>query len=154
MDSFCQEISALASPTALFRSGALINERLRTAVPVVGILGQNFEKLALSTKQHKRLIHGDARQPGRESRLFLKVVEMKEGLVKALLRHIFGILPVIGYPLRHGENSLLVTENPFPESLSISVLCGSHQRAVGVFAYSGSIRRFHYSSPSHPSATR
>ncbi len=72
---------------------------------------------------------------------------MKEGLVKTLLRRIFGILPVIRYPLRHGENSLLVTKNQFLKSLRVSALCGSHQRAVRVFVYTGSARRFHESDP-------
>src|SRR6266446_4563929 len=72
---------------------------------------------------------------------------MKEGFVKTLLHDIFGILPVIRYPLRHGQNSLLVTKNQFLESLRISALCGSDQRAVRVFVYTGSTRRFHESDP-------
>jgi hypothetical protein len=75
---------------------------------------------------------------------------MKEGLVKAFLRHIFGILPAIRYPLRHGQNSLLVTKNQLLESLRISALCGSHQRAVGVFVYIRCTRRFHWSDPPPP----
>ena len=75
---------------------------------------------------------------------------MKEGLVKTLLRHIFGILPVIGYPLRHGENSLFVTKDQFPESLRISALCGVNQRTVGVLVYTRSTRRFHESDPPPP----
>src|SRR3989442_11218484 len=75
---------------------------------------------------------------------------MKENLVKTFLRHIFGILPVIRYPSRHGENSLLVTKNQFLESLRISALCGSHQGAVRVFVYTGSARRFHESDPPPP----
>src|SRR5437879_7818742 len=72
---------------------------------------------------------------------------MNEGFVKTLLRHIFGILPVIRYPLRHGENSLLMAKNQFLESLRISALCGSHQRAVRVFVYTHSTRRFHEADP-------
>src|SRR6266849_2785073 len=72
---------------------------------------------------------------------------MKEGFVKTLLHDIFGILPVIRYPLRHGQNSLLVTKNQFLESLRISALCGSDQRAVRVFVYTSSTRRFHESDP-------
>src|SRR5467141_3212309 len=75
---------------------------------------------------------------------------MKENLVKTLLRHIFRILPVIRYPLRHGENSLLVTKNQFLESLRISALRGSHQRGIGVFVYTGCTRRFHESDPPPP----
>jgi hypothetical protein len=80
----------------------------------------------------------------------LKGVEMNEGFVKTLLRHIFGILPVIRNALRHGENSVPVTKNQFLESLGISALCGSHQRIVGVFVYTGCPRRFHESDPPPP----
>jgi len=80
----------------------------------------------------------------------LKGFEMKEGFVKALLCHIFGILAVIGYPLRHSENSLPVTKNQFLESLRISALCSGHQRAVGVFAYIGCTRSFHEIDPLPP----
>jgi hypothetical protein len=80
----------------------------------------------------------------------LKGGKMKEGLVKTLLRHIFGILPVIRYPLRHGENSLLVTKNQFLESLPISALCGSHQRTIGISVYTGCTRHFHESDPPLP----
>src|SRR5258708_20269062 len=72
---------------------------------------------------------------------------MQEGLVKALLRHIFRIFPIIRYPLRHGENSLLVTKNQLVKGLRISALCGSHKRAVGVFVYADSKRRSHESEP-------
>jgi len=110
-------------------------------------LGQDFENSSPSTEQHERFIHGDACQPSREARLFLEGVEMKEGLVEALLYYIFGIFPVIRYPSRHGENSLLVTKNQSLESLLISALCGSDQRAVGVFVYATSTRRFHKANP-------
>src|SRR5258708_26273241 len=107
--------------------------RLRTRLrAIVRVLAQDFDNSSPSTEQHERFIHGDACQPSREPRLFLKPVEVKEGFVETFLRHIFRILPVIGYPLLHGENSLLVTKNQFFESLSVSALCGSHQRAVGV----------------------
>jgi hypothetical protein len=72
---------------------------------------------------------------------------MKEGLVKTLLRHIFGILPVIRYPLRHGENSLFVTKNQFLESVRISALCGCHQRAVGFSVNITCTNGFHNSVP-------
>src|SRR5260370_7259416 len=72
---------------------------------------------------------------------------MQEGLVKALLRHIFRIFPIIRYPLRHGENSLLVTKNQLVKGLRISALFGSHKRAVGSFVYADSKRRSHESEP-------
>src|SRR6266446_6850909 len=72
---------------------------------------------------------------------------MKEGLVKTLLRHIFGILSVIRYPLRASKSSLLVRKNQFLESLSISAIYGSDQRAVRVFICACSTRRFHESDP-------
>jgi len=70
--------------------------------------------------------------------------------MKALLRHVLGILPVIGYPLRHGENFLPVTKKQFLESLRLSALCGSDQRGVRVFVYTGCTRRFHESDPPPP----
>jgi len=51
---------------------------------------------------------------------------MKEGFVKALLRHIFCVLPVIRYVLCHVDNFLSVTKNQFLERLRISTLRGSH----------------------------
>src|SRR5260370_24615123 len=74
-------------------------------------------------------------------------MEMKENFVKTLLRHIFRIFPIIRYPLRHGENSLLVTKNQLVKGLRISALCGGHKRAVGVFVYDDSKRRSHESEP-------
>src|SRR5438309_8582903 len=106
-------------------------------------LGQAFDNSTPSTEQHERFIHGNAGQPSREPGPLLKGVEMKEGLVKTLLRHILSIFPVIRNALRHGEHSLPVTKNQFLESLRISALCGSHQRAVRVLIYTGSTRRFH-----------
>src|SRR5258707_15593967 len=75
---------------------------------------------------------------------------MKESLVKTFLRHIFGILPVKCNGLRHRQNSLPVTKNQFLESLRISALCGSHQRAAGEFVYTGRTRRFHECDPPPP----
>jgi hypothetical protein len=46
--------------------------------------------------------------------------------VKTLLRHIFGILPVIRYALRHSDNFLPMTKNQFFESQRISALRCSH----------------------------
>jgi hypothetical protein len=94
-----------------------------------GLPGKTSKTPRLRRSNMKCFIHGDACQPSREPRLSLKLVEMKESLVKTLLRHIFGILPVIRYPLRHGEDFLLVTKNYFLESLSISAL-SRRQRAV------------------------
>jgi hypothetical protein len=75
---------------------------------------------------------------------------MNEGLVKALQRHIFGILAVIGYPLRHGKNSPVVTKNQSLESLRISALCGSYQRLIGVVFYTRCAKRIHESDPPPP----
>src|SRR5260370_2796913 len=72
---------------------------------------------------------------------------MQEGLVKGLLRRMLRIFPIIRYPLRQGENSLLVTKNHLVKGLRISALCGSHKRAVGVFVYADSKRRSHESEP-------
>jgi hypothetical protein len=75
---------------------------------------------------------------------------MKEGFVKALLRHIFGILAIIGYPLRHGKNSPVVTKNQSLESLCISALCGSYQRLVGVVVYARCAKHIHEPDPPPP----
>jgi len=68
---------------------------------------------------------------------------MSEGLVKALLDNIFGILPVPCYPLCHGECSTFVAGNQLLESLHISALCGSHQRAVRFLVCARCTRRCH-----------
>jgi hypothetical protein len=65
----------------------------------------------------------------------LKVVEVEENLVKRLLHNIFGIIPTIRYPLRHGENSSFVTKNQLFESLCIASLRRSHQHTVGVLIH-------------------
>jgi hypothetical protein len=80
----------------------------------------------------------------------LKTAKVKEGLLQTLLRHIFGILAVIRYPLRHGEHGLLVTQNQSLERLRISALCGSYQRLVGAFVYPRCAERFHESDPPPP----
>jgi hypothetical protein len=75
---------------------------------------------------------------------------MKEGFVKALLRHIFGVLRVFGYPLRYGENPLPVTENQFLERLHITALYGGNQHAVGVILDIDCASHFHEFDPPLP----
>src|SRR5713101_4013205 len=128
----------------------MVNECRGSRYAIVRALRQDFEKSPPSAQQHERFIHGDAGQPTGEPRLFLKGAEVKEGLLKTLLGHIFGILPVIRYPLRHGKNSLLVTKNQFLKSLCISALCGSDQRGVRVSVYTDSTSSFHESEPPPP----
>jgi hypothetical protein len=141
-------LRTLASRTGLFGIGTLVDEYLRGGRhAVVRTLGQVFENCAPSTQQHEGFIHGDARQPSREPRLFLKVVEVKEDLVKRFLHNIFGILPIIRYSLRNGEDSPFVTKNQLVESLCISTLCGSHQHAVGVFIHITRPKLLHTSIP-------
>jgi hypothetical protein len=96
------------------------------------------------------LIHGDACQPSRKLRLFLKVAEVEENLVKTVLHNIFCVLAVIRYPQRHGKNSPFVTKNQFLEGMRIPALCGSHKRAVGVLAYITSTKDLHNSLPPRP----
>jgi hypothetical protein len=99
----------LASRTRLFGIGTSVDEYLRNGFHIfVSALRQVFENTSPSTQKHEGFIHGDARQPGRESRLFFKVIEVKENLVKRLLQNFFGILPVIRDPLRYSENSALI----------------------------------------------
>jgi hypothetical protein len=95
----------------------------------------------------KGFVHGNAGQPSRELRLFLKRPKMEENFLKSVLHYIFGILVVIGYPLRHGKNYPFVAKNQFLESLHVSVLGGSHKRDVGAFVYTGCLKRCHESIP-------
>jgi hypothetical protein len=148
IDRRSQELRPLALPTGFFRIRSLVNECLQVAVRTVfRALWQDFDDSPPSTKQHEGLIHDNACQPGREPCFFLKVVEMKENLVKTLLRHVLGVLLVSGNALRHGKNSLLVTKNQFLESLLISVLGGGNKRFVGIFVRAGRARRCHESGP-------
>ena len=128
----------------------MVNECRGTLHSIARALRQDFEKTLPLAQQHERFIHGDARQPSGEPRLFLKGIEMKEGLVKTLLGYIFSILAIIRYPLRRGENSVLVANNQFFESSRISAPGGNHQRTVRVFVYSGCKSRVHESDPSPP----
>jgi hypothetical protein len=77
----------------------------------------------------------------------LKVVEVKENLVKRLLHNIFGIIRTIRDSLRHGKNSSSVTKNQLFERPRIPALCGSHQDAVGVFVHTTLAKLFHNSQP-------
>jgi hypothetical protein len=77
----------------------------------------------------------------------LKVVKMKESLVKTLLHHIFGILAIVRYPLRHGQHSPLVTKNQFLEGERLCTLGSGHQRSVGVLGHSTRTNGFHSSVP-------
>src|ERR1700686_4411490 len=138
----------LALRTDLFGIGTLVDEYLRDGLhTVVSALGQDFENSPPSAQQHQGFIHGDARQPGRESRLFFEGVEVKENFVKRLLHNIFGIFPIICYSLRHRQNSPFVTKNQLFESSCIPTLCGSHQPAVGVFIHTTRTKVFHNSVP-------
>jgi hypothetical protein len=49
---------------------------------------------------------------------------VKERFVKTVLHHIFGVLVVIRYSLRHGKEFPLVTKSQFLEGLRISGFCG------------------------------
>jgi len=149
IDRFGQNFRALALQARFFGIEILVNEHLQTRLhPIVRILGQDFDNSPPSPEQHERFIHRDACQPSRELGFFLKSVQMKKCFVKAFLRHVFSIFPVIRNALRDGENFLAVTKNQFLESLRISTLCGGHQRFVGMFVRSCCAKRFHESNPS------
>ena len=62
--------------------------------------------------------------------------------MKRLLHNILGILAIIRYSLRHGKNSPSVTNNQFFDGPSISMPCGRHQHAVGVFIHITRMKRF------------
>jgi hypothetical protein len=71
----------LAARTRFFGIGTSVDEYLQGRFHTfVSALGQVFENSSPSTKQHEGFIHGDARQPGRESRFFFKVIEVKKTL--------------------------------------------------------------------------
>src|ERR1019366_2929050 len=110
MDRFSQELRAFTPPTGLFGAWTQVNEfpggRLQIIVMAVW---QDFVDSSPSAQQHEGFIDDDGSQPGSESRRFLKAPEMKKGLVKTLLHHIFGILPVVRYPLRRGKDVSLMT---------------------------------------------
>src|ERR1700681_3828843 len=72
---------------------------------------------------------------------------MKESLVKTLLHHIFGILAIVRYPLRHGKHSPFVTKNQFLEGERLPTLCSGHQRSVGVFGHTTRTKGFHSPVP-------
>src|ERR1039458_4441477 len=101
MDRFGQEFRTLIPPTGLFRAWIQVNQLQGSGLQIIVMdVWQNFEHSAPSAQQHECFIHDDGSQPGRESRLFLKAIEMKKSFVKTFLYHIFGILPVVRYPLR------------------------------------------------------
>ena len=109
IDRFGQEFPALAPPTSLFGTWTIVHEGLRNRFQsVVGAIRKDFKDSPPSAQQHEGFVHGDASQPGRELRHFLKIIEMKKSLVKTFLDNIFGILVVIGYALRHSEDPPLV----------------------------------------------
>src|SRR4029077_9390094 len=148
VDRFAQKVAALAPPAGFFRGGTPVHKYLRNRLPaIVRAVWQDFETSPPFPQYHEGFIHGDACQPGGKLRLFLEGVEMKEGLVKALLRDIFSILAVFRYALRHGKNSLLVARNQFLEYLRIPNLCGSHQLDVGDFVDVARAKRVHDPEP-------
>src|SRR5258708_8114482 len=75
---------------------------------------------------------------------------MKESLVKALLHHIFGILPVVGYTWRQGKSSTFVRKHQLLEGVRLSTLCCGHQFGVGVLVYANCTKRSHESVPLWP----
>src|SRR5260370_13032856 len=102
--------SSTSQNDSLHRSSSFgLRRTCRADSPQEPRIHQYFENSPPSTQQHEGFIHGDACQPIGEPRVFLKVVEMKESLVKALLHHIFGILPIVGYPLLRGKNAPFAT---------------------------------------------
>src|ERR1700692_191025 len=138
----------LASGTGFFGIGTSVDECLRDGFHTfVSAVGQVFENSSPSTQQHEGFIHGDARQPGRKSRFFFKLIKVKENLVKRLLQNFFGILPVIRDPLRYSENSPLMTNKQSLECLSISALYCGYQETGGVLIQVRGTKVVHNSVP-------
>jgi hypothetical protein len=126
-----QQFPPFAPPARFFRARAVVDEGLPARLRiVVRAPREYFESSAPAPKQHKRLIHSDTRQPSGELRFSLKIAEMKEGFVETFLYHVFGVLSVVGYSLRHGKNSAFVTNNQLLEGMGRSSLCGCHQCVV------------------------
>jgi hypothetical protein len=99
MDRFGQEFRTLIPPTGFFGAWTQVNEVPGGGLPIIVMaVWQDFEDCSPSAQKHERFIHDDGSQPGSESRRFLKAPEMKKALMKTLLRHIFGIFPVVRYP--------------------------------------------------------
>jgi hypothetical protein len=114
-------------PAALLRIELLVDKYVEAGIHlIVRRLWQIFENASPSSQQHQRFIHSDAYQPRGKLRPLFKVSEVEENFVKALLHHIFRILPVIGYAQRRGKDSPSITENQFLEGLRVSTLCGSN----------------------------
>src|SRR5208282_5064220 len=68
---------------------------------------------------------------------------MKEGFVETFLYHVFGILPVVGYSLRHGKNFGFVTNDQLLEGMGLSALCRRHQCVVCFLDHAGCTNAFH-----------
>jgi hypothetical protein len=68
---------------------------------------------------------------------------MKVSLVKTLLHHIFRILSVVRYPIRHRQDSPFVTHSQFLESVHFSALGGRYQRGIRIFVDTACTKRFH-----------
>jgi hypothetical protein len=80
----------------------------------------------------------------------LKITEMKESLVKAFLRHVFSVLPVFRYPLRDGEDPVLVAKNQSLESSRVSTFYCCNEQNIGVVLDIHSAIRFHDFDPPPP----
>ena len=96
-DRFAQDVRTLAPPTGLFWIGPLVNKfRWNKIHHIAMVLWQGLEVVPPTAQHRESLVHGDAYQPSGKQRLFLKIIEMNECFLKALLRHILGIFAVIG----------------------------------------------------------
>jgi hypothetical protein len=110
MDRLGQECRTLIPPTGRFRAWTQVNHLQGGGLQIIVMdVWQDFKDSAPSAQQHQCFIYDDGSQPGGESRCFLKAIEMKKSLVKTLLHRIFGIFPVVRYPLRRGKDSSFVT---------------------------------------------
>src|SRR6185437_15986707 len=85
----------------------------------VGVHGDSLTGLALA-QPHKALIDRDANQPGRESGVSLKLVELLISLEKCVLRDVFGVFTVLSNMLRYPEDLALVLPDKLQEGSLIS----------------------------------
>jgi hypothetical protein len=77
---------------------------------------------ALLSQLHKRLVHGDANQPGRELGIPSESSQVLEGFKKGLLNCVLGIFPIMRDAVSDSEKFAIVSLHQLLESGNIPVL--------------------------------
>ena len=85
---------------------------LETVIEIVDLLVQRDGTVRLAlTELHQRLVDRDPYDPRVEPRIALELVQVLIGLQKGLLKHVFGVFPILGDVHRKPENLALVAFN-------------------------------------------